>query len=72
MDWKAKYLAPDFDLWHRLWSVRLAVLWGTICGLWAALPAFQSYVTPVCFAIICVGFAIAIGLARLTNQPGLP
>jgi hypothetical protein len=72
MDWKARYLDPDYKVWHKLWSIRLAVFWGIVAGLWAALPAFQSYVDPVWFAILCVGFAIAIGVARLTNQPGLP
>lgn len=72
MDWKAKYLAPDFHLWHRLWSVRLAVLWGCVDGAWVAIPAFQSYLKPVEFALLCMAFAVAIGIARLTNQPGLP
>jgi hypothetical protein len=75
LDWKAlrlKYILQDAPLWHRLWSVRIAIFWAILGGLWVALPAFQVYIHPVVFAVICVGFSLAILFARVTKQPGLP
>lgn len=70
--WKPKYLLQDAPLWHRLWSVRIAICWAIFGGLWTALPAFQAYFPPLLFAAICIGFSLAILFARMTNQPGLP
>ena len=67
-----KVATPDWRIAHRMWSVQLSVLWAIVGGLWVALPAFQSWLHPVAFASICVGFSLAILFARLTNQPGLP
>lgn len=67
-----KVAAPDWRLAHRMWSVQLSVVWAIVGGLWIALPAFQNWVQPIPFAMICVGFSLAILFARLTNQPGLP
>jgi hypothetical protein len=69
--WVIRRLDPDFRVWHRLWSVRVALFWALVCGLWAALPAFQGFISPFLFALLCIGFSLAICLARLTNQPGL-
>lgn len=71
-DWLDKYAAPEWRIAHKLWSVRIAILWAVVAGLWVALPAFQGWLHPVPFALICVGFSLAILFARLTNQPGLP
>jgi len=65
------YMADDAHLWHRLWSVRISIFWAIWSGLWVALPAFQGYVPAPVFASLCVFFALAILVARLTNQPGL-
>lgn len=70
--WLIKRLDPQWRVAHRMWSVRLAVLWAIVGGLWVALPAFQGYLPPVPFALLCVAFSLLILLARLTNQPGLP
>jgi hypothetical protein len=67
-----KIAAPDWRLAHHMWSVQLSVLWAIIGGLWVSLPAFQTWLHPVPFACVCVGFSLAILFARLTNQPGLP
>lgn len=65
------YLADDAHLWARLWSVRIAIFWAIFSGLWVALPAFTYWVPAPVFALLCVFFALAILVARLTNQPGL-
>jgi len=68
---RMSYLAPEWRVAHRLWSVRLAVFWMIFSGLWVALPAFQGWLPPLRYALVCIGFAVAIGVARLTNQKGL-
>ena len=67
-----KVATPDWRIAHRMWSVQLSVLWAILCGLWAALPALQSWFSPEHFALICVGFALLILVGRLVNQPSLP
>ena len=67
-----KVAAPDWRYAHKFWSVQLSMVWAIVGGLWIALPAFQTWLTPIPFACICVGFSLAILFARLTNQQGLP
>ena len=71
MVWLVNHLDPDWKVAHKLWSIRVALFWAVVSGLYVALPAFQDWVSPVKFAVICVGFSLAICVARLTNQPGL-
>ena len=67
-----KVATPDWRYLHKFWSVQLSMVWAVIGGLWIALPAFQSWLTPIPFACVCVAFSLLILLARATNQPGLP
>lgn len=67
-----KYLDDDAKYWHRLWSVRISLLGAAFTGLWAALPAFQAAVSPIHFALACVGVSIATVLLRLLDQPSIP
>jgi hypothetical protein len=53
-------------------SVQLSILWAVVCGLWVALPAFQTWLSPVHFAMTCVGFSLLILAGRLAAQPSLP
>lgn len=69
--WLIKHLDPDWKVAHKLWSVRLAVLWACISGLYMALPAFQDFMPPFYFAALCVFGSLLILVGRLTNQPGL-
>ena len=71
MEWLDRTLVDDWRLAPRMWSVRLAIVWAIVSGLWVALPAFQGLVSPGWFAFLCVGFSLAILAARLTHQPGL-
>lgn len=70
--WMDAHAIPQWRIMHRLRSVQISIFWAIVGGLWVALPAFQSFVPPVAFACICVGFALAILFARLTKQTGLP
>lgn len=69
--WLIKHLDPDWRVAHKLWSVRIAVLWTVISGLYMALPAFQDLMPPFYFALLCVVGGLLILVGRLTNQPGL-
>ena len=71
-DWLDEHAAPEWQLAHRLRSVQIGLFWAVVGGLWVALPAFQSYLSPFRFATISVGFSIAILFARFTAQKGLP
>jgi hypothetical protein len=70
--WMDAHAAPEWRLAARLRSVQVSIFWAVLGGLWVALPAFQSYLTPVRFAMISVGFSLAILFARFTGQKGLP
>lgn len=72
MSWLDRYLVPDWRLLHKFWSMRLAFLTAILGGLWVALPAFQNYLPPMDFAMICVIASVLIMLARVTHQKGLP
>ncbi len=70
--WLDDHAAPEWRLAHRLRSVQIGLFWAIVGGLWVALPAFQSYLSPFRFACISVGFSVAILFARFTGQKGLP
>lgn len=54
----------------RFWSVRLAVLWGSVSGVAAVWPAFLGIIPLAPFAILSVLMCVALSVARLTKQPG--
>lgn len=54
----------------RLWSLRLALVLFAINGLYIALPAWFGILPPWVISLLAMGFALAIGVARLIKQPG--
>lgn len=64
-------LLPDWHLMHRLWSVRIALFWAGMCGLYAAFSVFADLLNPIVFALLSMGMSMAIAVARITKQPGL-
>jgi len=56
---------------HKLWTVRFAFIGAILSGAYAAVPAFQSAVSPVQFACLCIGISVAIVIARVVNQSGI-
>jgi hypothetical protein len=66
--WVLSRLIDDHARLHLLWSVRLQLFWAAFSGLYVALPAFQDYVPPVQFALLCIGMSVAILIARVTKQ----
>ena len=63
------------SLWHRLWSVRLAVggavFWGIVSGLYLVWPAFAGTIPLLFYAVGGVVMSIALIIARIMKQPGL-
>ena len=59
------------DYWHKLWSVRLALL-STVLGVVAqVLPQWLPDVAPSTMAAICTLLTAAAGGASLIKQPKL-
>lgn len=58
-------------VWHRLWSVRFAILaavFGLAAQLQDNLPLIQSFVTPKEFAALSILCGVASALARVVKQ----
>jgi hypothetical protein len=70
-NWLDDHADPDWRVFGRLWSVQVTVFWGMVAGLWAAIPAFQNYLSPERFAELCIGVSVLIALGRLGKQPGI-
>lgn len=69
-------LIDDFDtVWHRLWSVRFALL-SAVFGLAAQvqdqLPAIRDFVTPKEFVALSIACGVASALSRVVKQSSLP
>lgn len=56
---------------YRLWSIRIALFWGGVCGVYTAWPAFQDTIPPLLFTFVSMLMCMAIAAARVTKQPGL-
>jgi len=59
-------------VWHRLWSVRLALasaLVSLLPALESVLPLWRAALGPVPYAVIATVLAVAAALARVVHQP---
>jgi len=74
-DWIKKRLIDDYARAARLWSIRLSVVsaafWSGVAGLYAVWPELASVVPATWLAVGAVGLSMALGIARVTKQPGL-
>ena len=64
-------LADDAPKWHKLWSVRLAVLSATLGALELSLPLWQGLVPANVFAALSTITAASAAVARVIKQEGL-
>lgn len=60
--------------WHRelrrLWTIRVAILWAALGGLYAVWSAFID-VLPVWVVVSAsIGMSVALVVARILKQPG--
>ncbi|MEK7945713.1 hypothetical protein WKR98_13230 [Pigmentiphaga sp. YJ18] len=58
-------------VWHRLWSVRLALLSALFAAADVALPLWQGLLPARTFAAISTLLAVAAAIARVIQQPAL-
>ncbi len=70
IEWLDRHAAPEWRGAHKLWEVRIAVFWAAVSGLYAAWPAFAGFLPPFEFALVSIGLAVALVVARLAHQPG--
>lgn len=54
----------------RLWTVRVALFWGAVSGLFAVWSSFSSVIPLWLFASLSVVMSAAIAVARMLKQPG--
>ena len=64
-------LIPEAWQWHRLWSVRLALLAGLLSALELVLPLWSDLFRPRVFAILSTVVAFAAAIARVVQQPNV-
>lgn len=55
---------------RRLWSIRVALFWGAMQGIYSAWPAAQALVPPLVFITVSMVMSAAIVGARLMKQDG--
>lgn len=66
---RPSWLIPEASVWHRLWSVRLALLAAFFGAMAEVLPAWQAALSPIPFAVLSTLCAIGSSMARLVRQP---
>jgi len=56
--------------WHKLWSVRLAIISAALCALEVSLPLWSGVVPQSVFAALSTVTAAASAVARVIRQEG--
>lgn len=67
---KVKLIEDAGDIWHRLWSVRLAIGAAVASGIEAGYNAYVMGVSPA-MALIACGISLAAAVARIVAQPSI-
>ncbi|CAH0532155.1 hypothetical protein UAM5_00038 [Ralstonia phage UAM5] len=57
--------------WHKLWSIRFAVLSAVLAAAEASLPLWHDLVPPHIFASLSTLCGIASAVSRVVQQPAL-
>lgn len=55
--------------WHKLWSIRMALLSAGFGVVSASLPTWQPAIPPLPFAILSTACALIGAVSRLVQQP---
>lgn len=76
---KFRFIANAGQLWHQIWTVRLAILttaYTAAAGAWMVLPddwkPDLSHTSKIILASIGVLLPAVTGVARVIKQPNLP
>ena len=68
MSWLERWLIPEWQKAHRLWSVQIAVANAGLSALWLLVPALQNYLDVHTYIKLCMVMALATLLVRLIKQ----
>lgn len=64
----------DDRIWHRLWSVRIAIgsglFWSAVGGAIMVWPALADKIPTFAYVLGGVALSAAFGVARVLKQPG--
>ncbi|QMV32640.1 hypothetical protein F1_00011 [Ralstonia phage Heva] len=64
-------LIENAGQWHKLWSIRFALLSAMLAAAEAALPLWSGLVPPHVFATLSTLCGIASAVSRVVQQPAL-
>lgn len=61
-------LIPEASQWHKLWSIRLAILSAALSAAEVTLPMFTDIMPPGVFACLSMVVAVSAAIARTVKQ----
>jgi len=64
-------MIPEARQWHRLWSIRLAVLSAALSACEALVPLWQPHIPGGIFAALATVVGVAAAVARTVKQESL-
>ena len=64
-------MIPEARHWHRLWSIRLAVLSAALSACEALVPLWQPHMPGGVFAALATVVGVAAAVARTVKQESL-
>ncbi|HDT5887838.1 MULTISPECIES: hypothetical protein [Pseudomonadota] len=64
-------LDDSAKFWHRLWSVRFAILAALVSAAGELLPLWQPMLAPIPYATLSTVFAILSAVSRVVHQGGV-
>ena len=67
----AVVMIPEARQWHRLWSIRLAVLSAALSACEALVPLWQPHIPGGIFAALATVVGVAAAVARTVKQESL-
>lgn len=62
-------LISNASKWHKLWSIRLALLSAVLAAVEASVPLWNGILAPNVFAALSGAVAVASAVARVIQQP---
>lgn len=64
-------LIDDASVWHKLWSIRLALIAAIFAAIEATLPLWDGLLPPHIFATLATLAGLGSAISRVIKQAGL-
>lgn len=64
-------LIDNASSWHKLWSVRLALISAALAAVEASVPLWSGILPPNVFASLSSMVAVAAAVSRVIQQPSV-